>query len=333
MVVHKLVVFLAILDLLCIIPGILLAEEDLSPEQLFLLMKASSEQYNTFDAKIKVTNYHRADKESEIKLTRDIVWRWTKSRSFSRIVRTEYGVEIQDEDYSTTFIKTFAITPKWSKCLVEAQDNRTPRGYVESGMAMERRQSFYNIHDVMWKPFGYPLERFSTDDSTATFDEDKGYYILKTKFRGVEKSSVFTLHIDSSKGFIPVEMEYVMHDGTLIARCECNDLRQTKVGLWVPYRYSWIDPRRNITFSYEVEEVKVNEPIPEHLLDFAFPKGTVVIDEIANLRYIVNDEATQAAPQKVYRNIYYLILPPVLLGIVVLLITYRFVSGGMSRKT
>jgi hypothetical protein len=95
------------------------------------------------------------------------------------------------------------------------------------------------------------------------------------------------LYIDPAKDFIPVRREFLKHDGTLLVAFTCDELRKTAEGLWIPYKYSWFDPRASFSAEYQVQEVVLNKPIPDNLLDFSFPEGTFVIDQIMNTEYKV----------------------------------------------
>ncbi len=290
---------LVIIAVAFVLPVIALAEANLTPEQLVLLMKASREQYNTIDAKMMATSYQydpNNKAEPKLKSTRDIVSHWTRDKSFSRTVETSYPDTIPREDYTPTIITTCAITPSYAKRLVEAPDNRTPRGYVRSGTSLEsleKDQPFYTIYTAMWDFSGWPWEYMNLDEAVVTRDEKNKCYIMKVKMGSSPKGPLITLYIDPSKSFIPVEKEFLKYDGTLLLKYKCSDFHQVGHRLWIPYRYSWFDPRVNYGAVYEVERVTVNEPIAEELLDFAFPAGTIVYDNIVNVRYKIND-ANQA---------------------------------------
>ena len=287
--------FLVIVTIVGVIPMTAFADVNLTPEQLILLMKASREQYNTISARMKATSYqYDADNKTKTKLrmTREIVSRWTRKKHFSRTVQTSYPDTIPHKDYTPTTITTYALTPKRSKRLIEAPDNRTPRGYVTAGMSLKQELPFYTIYTAMWELSGWPWEEWNLDEATVTRDEKNNYYIMKVKMGSNQKGPWTTLYIDPSKDFIPVKSEFLKYDRTLIMTSECSDFRQVANGLWIPYQYSWLDPRVNYGAVYEVEEVTVNEPIPDNLLDFAFPTGTVVRDEISSLQYRIED-ATQ----------------------------------------
>lgn len=284
--------FLLIVTVVIVSPIIAFADANLTPEQLVLLMEASREQYNTISAKMKALSYQydpNNKAEPKLKMTRNIVSRWTREKSFSRTVRTSYPDTIPHKDYTPTIISTYAITPKWSKKLVEAPDNRTPRGYIKPGRSLEEDQPFYTIYTAMWDIFSWPREQMNLHKATITRDEKNNYYVVKLKMGSSQKGPMNVLWIDASKSFIPVKGEFLKHDGTLLTRSECSDFRQTENGLWIPYRYSWFDPRANYGAVYEVEKAVVNQPIPDNLLDFTFPTGTIVHDDICSMQYIIGD--------------------------------------------
>ena len=124
------------------------ANEELTPEQIILLMKASREQYVTIEAKMKAVRYENVGKDAkpELQSTREIISRWTKNKSFSKTTETQHLDIIPYEGYTPITIKTYAITSEWSKRLLEVPDGRIPRGNVEPGRALERQKPFYNIY-------------------------------------------------------------------------------------------------------------------------------------------------------------------------------------------
>jgi hypothetical protein len=180
----------------------LFADENLTPERHVLLMKASSEQYNTISLKMKATSYqYDADNKTnpKVKSTRKIISRWTRTRSFSRTIETSYPDTIPHPDYSPIDIMTFAITPKWSKRLSEAPDGRTPRGHVEPGRLLEAEQPFYNIYVAMWDLYGWSWKEINFNETTVTKDEKNNYYIMKAKMGESPKGPFVQLYIDPAK--------------------------------------------------------------------------------------------------------------------------------------
>jgi hypothetical protein len=286
--------FLIIITIGTVIPTTVFAGENLTPEQLVLLMKASRGQYNTISAKMKALSYQydpNNKAEPKLKMTREIVSRWTRKKSFSRIVETSYLDAIPDGAYTRTTISTCSLSPKGCKKLVEAADNPVSRGYVEPDRSLDQGfyQSFFTVYAAMWDFYGWPWEKMNVDKATVTRDEKNNYYIMKVKMGTTAKGPLITLYVDPLKDFIPVKKEFLKYDGTMLVTFECTDFHQMPNGFWIPYQYSWFDPRLNYGAVYEIEKVVVNEPIPDNLLDFAFPSGTVVRDEISSLQYRIDD--------------------------------------------
>lgn len=280
--------FFAMFVTVCVFPLCVCGQADLTSEQLVLLMKASREQYNTVTAKMKARSYQYIDGKADpiLRSTREIISRWTKNSSFSRVVETQYPEVKPHKDYPLTTIYTHVITPKWSKRLIEA-DGRKPRGHVKPGRAFEQELPFYTVYTAMWGLCMRRLEEINLREATVTRDEKNNCYILTSKIGNSPQGPSCRLQVDPTKGYIPVVQEPLKPDGTPMNRYECSDFRQTAAGLWVPYRYSWLDPKVSYGAVYEVEELTGNEPIPENLLDFDFPKGTIVSDERIGSRYIV----------------------------------------------
>ena len=260
------------------------ANENLTPEQLILLMRASSERYISFDAKIKGTAYEGTGKDGnpKLKLKSEIISRWLRNKSYSKTVQTEY-FDTTSEGHVLTRTDTCAITPTWTKQSIETSDSSIPKGYIKSGKGLD---PFYPLYEAMWDIWG-PWEEINLEQTTLTRDEDKNCYVMKIKMGDSLKGPFIKMYIDPSKGFIPFKKEIMKYDGTLITTHECSDFRQVKEDIWIPYQYFYNDPCMAFSYFYNVEEVTVNDPINEDLLDFAFPEGTIVHDQINNLEYKV----------------------------------------------
>jgi len=260
------------------------ADENLTPEQLILLMRTSSERYVSFDAKIKSMVYEATGKDSDpkLKLESEITSRWLRNKSYSKTVQTEY-FDTTSEGRVLTRTDTYAITPTMTKQLVEMSDSSTPKGYIKSGKGLD---PFYPLYDAMWDIWG-PWEEINLEQTTLTRDAENNCYVMKIKMGDSIKGPFIKMYIDPSKGFIPFKKEIMKYDGTLITTHECSDFRQVKKDLWIPYQYFYNDPRTAFSYFYNVEEVTVNDPINEDMLDFAFPEGTIVHDQINNMEYKV----------------------------------------------
>jgi len=282
--------FLVILTIMNVIFGVVQANENLTPEQLFMLMKASREQYDTISSKLTAISYrYDANDHSKKKVasTSEILSRWTRKSSFSRIVETLYD---ENNTPIKTITSTYAIMPRLAKRLVETSGEPILRGFVsDMPLELEQEQTFYTIYTAMWNVSRWSWEKWNLDEATLILDEKNNYYVIKVKMGSKPKVPFLILYVDPSKSFIPVKSEFLKYDGTLVAKYECSDFRQTESGLWIPYQYSWFNPSLNYGGIYTAKEVVVNEPFAENLLDFEFPVGTIVYNEILNLRYKIED--------------------------------------------
>jgi hypothetical protein len=261
-----------------------------TPEDLFLLMDASMQRYETMTAEISGTSYDGRDQNGKrrVQRTQQILSRWAQGRSLSRT--TESYVERPHPTYPESTVTTMVITPKWNKELREASDGRISRGFIRSGATYE--SEFITPIAAMWdiSGSGVPLDKQEIDLKGARVEKDEatGHFLLTYRLGSHKNAARYVLHIDPNKGFVPVVKEFQTHDGRLLQRHECV-LEKTPDGLWIPTEYSWRDPRVDYSTVYKVNKVEVNTEIPPHLLDFAFPSGTLVEDEITNLRYQVDD--------------------------------------------
>ena len=265
--------------------------EGYTPEELFLLMDASMQRYETITAEISATSYDGRDQDGKrrVQRTQQILSRWTKGRSLSRT--TERYVALPNPSYPESTVLTLVITLKLNKELREASDGRTPRGFIRSGATYE--SNFIPPIAAMWdiSGAGIHLAKEGIDREGARVEKDgaTGHFLLTYRIGSHKNAARYVLHIDPKKGFVPVVKEFQTHDGRLLQRHECV-LEKTPDGLWIPREYSWHDPRIDYSTVYKVNKVEVNTAIPPHLLDFAFPIETIVTDRIRNLRYRAGDK-------------------------------------------
>jgi len=77
-------------------------------------------------------------------------------------------------------------------------------------------------------------------------------------------------------------------------KSECTDFLKLSNGLWVPGKYNWHDPQINYFGSYVFENIIVNEPIADNLLDFEFSEGTIVNDQRIGSTYQVGKTSGRA---------------------------------------
>jgi len=263
-------------------------ESQYSLEQLISLMEASMQRYETVTTEMEAVSYKGVDSNGNPKLQRkrQIISRWTKTKSYSKTVE-QYADLLPNRPEET--IKTVVIAQEWHKFLDEASDDRTPRGHIKQGHSQEL--AFYPPTAALWDIFcqiPWNKDKLNLDEATVEKDPVSGLLVLKCRLGFQPKSANVILYIDPDKDFIPVIKEFRGYDGELFQRYE-SVLQKSDSGLWIPKEYSFHDPRMKYTTKFNVKKIIINTPIPEEMLDFTFPSGTFVVDEVASLRYQVDD--------------------------------------------
>ena len=281
-----------------VLPSSAQGQSDLTAGQIIQLMRASSEQYRSISSKITYTLYEQTEPAAprNLIMTDQIISYWTPDKSFARFTSTHYPPVTSDSNAPRIDIATYAISPKWSKRLDEAPDGRRPRGTIKPGRDMESEMSLYNIYDATWNIGirGFRWEDLDPNRAIVQKDEQTACYIMKIQLGTSPKGSFLILHIDPSKDYIPVKQELLKYDGTVKMKSECTDFRKLSNGLWVPGKYNWHDPQINYFGSYEFENIAINEPIADNLLDFEFPVGTIVHDQRIGSTYQVGKTTGKA---------------------------------------
>jgi hypothetical protein len=271
-------------------------EDSYTPEQLLDLMEASMQNYETMTAEVETSSYRISREglpdELEMNLTR--TWRWTKTRSYCKTDQRNIASKDRPSSQPEQKIKSVVLAPEWEKSLVEIPGSSTPRGKIRQRGAMQ--VTFNTPMATMWDIFcemPWQKSHINLADASVEKENNSGLLIFKYRIGFDPKATQVVLYVDSSKDFIPVVKEYRLYNEELVFRYE-NVLQKSDSGLWVPKEYS-IAIRDERFKKYIVKNLKVNVPIPDQLLDFAFPSGTVVIDEIADLRYHVDDDVLDIA--------------------------------------
>jgi hypothetical protein len=271
------------------VPCLSYAGESLTGKQVFSLMTASRARYTTIDANMESTVTELVGGKPKTVQSSEFVSRQSGDGYFERGVTTlnERG---DGPDFSPVSTQTHASTAKWQKSLHEAPGRKPLGTMAQPGSGPSR--IYYSVGDAMWDIFGTPWERLDVNAAVVRFQKETNMYAVDVKVRDLPKSPTLKLRVDPSKGFIPVEREYVKADGTAVARMRCTDLRQVE-GLWIPYGYISEAVKQNSTTTFKARQVTINKPIPGGLMDFAFPVGTVVEDQVAHLKYTVSPQETK----------------------------------------
>jgi hypothetical protein len=273
------------------IPTAIAADTSYSPEQLLDLMEASMQRYESMTADTQESCYQISEDglSKELDTTYTRIWRWTKARSYCKVDQRN----LRSSKLPPRQVTTLVLAPEWQKRLVEIPGASTPRGYITQRDA--RQETFYSPMMALWDIFcEWPWQRSHINLETAIVERDEQSGLIIFRYRlGVDtEAPVVILHVDAEKDFVPIVKEYKQHDGQLILRCE-NVLEKSASGLWIPKQYQ--GSYGNTSKATIVTKLEVNVPISPDLLDFAFPSGTRVVDEIGDLRYQVDDDVLGAA--------------------------------------
>jgi hypothetical protein len=258
---------------------------DLTAEQLVLLMRASSEQYRSISSRINGTGYQAP---TNVKFTQQIISRWTREKEFIKIAQASNYDPVTGQVTSSvnaTYTDTYLISPTWSKCLMEVSGSRNARGLICSSAVVRAELPCYTLYTAMWGLGGYPWDLIKLDEAQIAYDEKDGLYILRAKITDNPKGPKIRLFVDPSKGYIPVKQENLTYEDVCFSTYECKDFRLCGGELWIPYEYLSTASQLNYSISYKAEDVVVNEPIADSLLDFDFPEGTIVTDERIGAKY------------------------------------------------
>jgi hypothetical protein len=259
-----------------------------TPEQLVALVQAGRSQYRSMDVQFEVNQYKYASGEANRYPAGSAahIWRATDSRSYSRAVMNE--TDAAGNVVSTATV-TYAFAPTWSKRLDEPQRAR-PSAVIQRS---EHLKSEVEMHPAaaLWAPQGERIWNDIADgNSSVSRDGKTGNFVLVFAPEDSKTRSVIT--VDPTHGYLPVRTELQRADGTLVMSCAVLDLRQVEDGLWFPFTYTaetYTTEPAHYESVFVVKTAHVNTEIPDEMLDIRFPSGTGVSDQIANLRYVVDD--------------------------------------------
>lgn len=271
--------------------------EEVTPKELVLLVQAARQQYISFDVDYSRNSYRYSNNKIMAKPyeIHHITWRYQKDRTYCKRVREIFkNLDDSKEAQPKEETRTYVITPQWLRRLVEKPEWSRQQGLVTRKRRMTSEVGVH-VANAMWDEFERYKEILASDEATVVQNLKDGCYILTVKTP--EYGKTISITIDPSKGYLPNKSEIKQPDGTPFLTVQCDDFRKLKNGLWLPYKYVW-NIHNKYHMNYEVEKAKVNTEIPDELLDFSFPAGTIVNDQIANLKYVVDEmiEEDEIAP-------------------------------------
>jgi len=258
---------------------------ELTGGEFLKLFEASRQRYQSLVATGETVAY-RAEGEEPVYRYR-FTWRRAGSRRYvdERKMPTKPTPVPADE-----WTQTWAFSPEWSKSLKVQPGAYAPRGTITRDPGM-RQQVADDILEAMFDMFGYVSK--IRPENTSVESKPGGLYTLTVA--GVRDAGTRVLvTVDPDKAFVPVESRLVRPNGQPAFVAQFEDYREVGEGLWLPFRHVLVvgppdKPEEQQTIVTTIMTAQVNKPVAEKDLDFAFPKGTIVSDQIANLRYTVED--------------------------------------------
>jgi hypothetical protein len=254
--------------------------ETLTADQLSALVSATHAQYRTVDMEYEVQRFRiingKRSETPEGQAKRQL--RKTPTRSLSVADKTELDAK-SGKPYTTTV--KHAFTETWSKRLISEQN--FSRGVIQrDGM---KEELDIDPCDAMWT-YGDVWKRMNNANTQVKFDPSTEQYTVIGQIFG--DGSSFSGTIDVKMGYLPTRVELRDKAGKPIMWTECKDFRKVDETLWLPFSITSILALQ-FEVHYSVSKAVANIEIPEQSLDFAFPKNTLVRDNIAGLHYRVDE--------------------------------------------
>lgn len=257
----------------------------ITPRELVDQIQASRRQYQTFQAEYEdsISLYTKGVLESEPSEIRRVVWRNRPDKTFGHILHRKSpavaGVSSIKEQFYTIcakYVRQYQVSESVAHGIIEP--GTTDPGILPMTPAM-----------AMWEPFGPKLDEVTNENATVEKDGEGLLNLVATVTNGYV---VMKLTVAPSKGYMPIISEFRKKDGTLIKRVELSELKKVD-GLWLPFRYVSEAPVAGARVENTVLSARINQPIPDEMLDFAFPDGTPVEDRIAGLLYRVSGNVSE----------------------------------------
>jgi len=264
------------------------ATEDLTATQLLELFRAARGRYESLQATAEIVAFpSRAGERTGANHYRSrVTWRWSGTRRYVEEVYLAIdGKELAEADQRRAM---YALTPQWSKSLSINAGEGSPRGQITRDPSAQA-QIPKDVVYLMFDPFVW-LGKIDPEKATVTSPTDDQYALKAVvKANGLAVS----VTVDAGRGFVPLESRLILPQarGGMVSHFE--DYREVADGIWLPFRVVTIASPPNASEELTIVQthigVRVNEPIADDHLNFAFPVGTIVKDRITNLRYRIEE--------------------------------------------
>ena len=261
----------------------------LTAEQLYKVMRASSERYVGVESQAATRLFRVAGQTDTIVEQTTALVCWSPFRQTCRIDLRSY------EPATITKKLVYDIGREQGRRLVENPQAviRYKADIQKTDLSFQGQIAPYCLYWKMWPHsiYGWITLTERLEDSTVAFDENKNLYILeiRTEESGNPKAAMQRFIIDPARGYLAVREETVVYEegkkmhtftSDLLDICQIN-------GLWIPMKIVWFDDQVKMRGEYTVQSVRVNEAFSQDPIRVDFPKGTQVNDHILGVEYIV----------------------------------------------
>lgn len=195
-----------------------------------------------------------------------------------------------------------------------------------------------------WKnsPMGFSVLRFYPQLLSEQFRLEKGIRLIETiqiinGFHTVcveffiEPHGVFErIFLSTDHGYTPIRFEYVKK-GKPSGTIDILALTKLPNSLWFPVSGRISHPEDKNVNVYSATKVTVNQGLKDDYFDIEFPPGTLVVDEITGLQYVIKPTEEEFDEWLDNESNVYIILLTLTLVIALLVIKKKY-GGRKSKK-
>lgn len=272
----------------------------LNPEQIMSLMEASRSRYQTLDAVIEVREYKlQGQLEGENRLTASV--NWTIRRTPQSIyVLEDAKLFIDNPDLPTVEKEIIAGAMNQWKKIVQIQEPAKP--CIKTGSVSNKPPigHYHGVFEAIWglgsDSDGIWRKMTKIIRKEGQVSQENGLVRLESRSAEKANSSWLILWIDPQKGYVPVRLSMLHPDKKTLSITQSTADWTMVNSLWVPLSYNRYIFTLKARQEYKVLSIKINEPISPSDMDFDFPIGTMVDNQIVGARYEIRNTRAIAAP-------------------------------------
>lgn len=270
-------------------------------EQIYRIMRASSERYTSIETDVNERIYrNEAGQERDIQQA-IAVTRWTPFLQYCEIEKCMFNIPTTQSNRDLHHIETYLIDKYKGKQLLNMPEKkRVFQGVIsETTPILKRKIAVYSLYWTAWSYSFYDWIEITQvmDELTVKQSDDSDLYVLERQLNSEDghTSSTYQLFIDPKKGYLPVrELTIVIQDDkTLISHNKEWMNFQEVNGLWIPTRFTWYNKEAKTGGEYTFDSIRINEAIPKEAFKIEFPEGTEVADRLLGDKYIIGSRTSK----------------------------------------